>query len=215
MFLVQGNNIDSQLPLYRDSLSLIVLGVFFSMQISISIIVLAAVGLATVALTHPGHNEVKRSNLGVQQFKAQEFVENFEDCAAKREASGLNARAEASPQSHPGDDESVVFSDSGTCVLNPEVSSGNGNTADTDNLDKIFLRGIQETNSDRVTTFQDRSVPHIGQLFWDRSLISIVEATSPYSINTIELTTNAEDRVFATETEDSTSDPVFEYVSGR
>jgi len=61
-------------------------------------------------------------------------------------------------------------------------------------------------------TLTGGTVPHIGQLFWDQSLISIVEATSPYSTNTIELTTNAEDRVFAAETEDSTSDPVFEYV---
>ena len=128
-------------------------------------------------------------------------------------------------------------------VYSGVVSSGNGNTADTGNLDKIFLRGIQETDSDGVATFESifpghysgrathhhvvlhldatvlsngtltgGTVPHIGQLFWDQSLISIVEATSPYSTNTIELTTNAEDRVFAAETEDSTSDPVFEYV---
>ncbi|KAJ5528125.1 aromatic compound dioxygenase [Penicillium frequentans] len=297
-----------------------------------SIIFMATVGLATVALAHPGHNEVERRDLGVQQFKAR-VRRDFENCAAKREASGLNARAEARRKatldkyrrqlkskrdtttvldtSHlytgtdvtVDSDESVVFSDSGTCVLNPEgevgpfyvkgeliredvrddeegvpivleaqfldvstcepiegaywdiwncnstgvysgvVSSGNGNTADTGNLDKIFLRGIQETDSDGVATFESifpghysgrathhhvvlhldatvlsngtltsGTVPHIGQLFWDQSLISIVEATSPYSTNTIELTTNAEDRVFAAETEDSTSDPVFEYV---
>ncbi|KAJ6103380.1 aromatic compound dioxygenase [Penicillium sp. IBT 16267x] len=296
-----------------------------------SVIVLATVGLAAVALAHPGHNEGERRDLGVQQFKAR-VRRDLANCAEKRETSGLNARAEARRKAtldkyrrqlkskrdtttvldtshlYTGTDitvdseDSVVFSDSGTCVLNPEgevgpsyvkgeliredvrddeegvpvvleaqfldvstcepiegaywdiwncnstgvysgvVSTGNGNTADTSNLDKIF-RGIQETDSDGVATFESifpghysgrathhhvvlhldatvlsngtltgGTVPHIGQLFWDQSLISIVEATSPYSTNTIELTTNAEDRVFAAETEDSTSDPVFEYV---
>lgn len=148
MFLVQGNNIESQIPLlqsYRPLCS-------FSMQLQ-SIIVLATVGLATVALAHPGHNEVERRDLGVQQFKAR-VRRDFENCAAKREASGLNARAEARRKatldkyrrqlkskrdtttvldtSHlytgtditVDSDESVVFSDSGTCVLNPEGEVG-------------------------------------------------------------------------------------------
>lgn len=62
-------------------------------------------------------------------------------------------------------------------------------------------------------TLTGGSVPHIGQLFWDQSLISEVEATAPYSGNALDLTTNAEDHVFgAEETEGSTSDPVFDYV---
>ncbi|KAI9733900.1 MAG: hypothetical protein M1834_002555 [Cirrosporium novae-zelandiae] len=56
------------------------------------------------------------------------------------------------------------------------------------------------------------SVAHIGQFFYDQDLITEVEATYPYTTNTNDVTTNAEDRVFATETEDSNSDPVFEYV---
>lgn len=62
-------------------------------------------------------------------------------------------------------------------------------------------------------TLTGGSVPHIGQLFWDQSLITEVEAISPYNTNTIELTINAEDRVFSEqETEDTTSDPVYDYV---
>lgn len=56
------------------------------------------------------------------------------------------------------------------------------------------------------------NVPHIGQLFWDQDIITEVEATYPYNTNDVTLTTNAEDRIFAGETEDTTSDPVFEYV---
>ncbi|PSR90328.1 Intradiol ring-cleavage dioxygenase [Coniella lustricola] len=62
-------------------------------------------------------------------------------------------------------------------------------------------------------TISGGSVSHIGQFFWDQSLIDLVEATSPYNTNTNPVTTNAEDRVFGEqETEDSTSDPVFNYV---
>ncbi|KAL4747898.1 hypothetical protein BDW72DRAFT_215171 [Aspergillus terricola var. indicus] len=61
-------------------------------------------------------------------------------------------------------------------------------------------------------TLTGGSVPHIGQLFFDQDLITAVEATSPYSSNTIEITTNAEDGVFATETSGTTSDPVLNYV---
>ncbi|KAF7585560.1 hypothetical protein BBP40_010652 [Aspergillus hancockii] len=53
---------------------------------------------------------------------------------------------------------------------------------------------------------------HIGQLFYDQDLIDAVEATSPYNTNTVGLTTNAEDRVFNTETTGTNSDPVFNYV---
>lgn len=61
-------------------------------------------------------------------------------------------------------------------------------------------------------TLTGGTVPHIGQLFWDQSLIDEVEATSPYSTNTVAQTTNAEDRVFSDETSGTTSDPVFNYV---
>lgn len=61
-------------------------------------------------------------------------------------------------------------------------------------------------------TLTGGTVPHVGQLFWDQELVDAVEATYPYSTNTIDQTTNAEDRVFGIETEDDDTDPVFEYV---
>lgn len=62
-------------------------------------------------------------------------------------------------------------------------------------------------------TLSGGTVSHIGQFFFDQSLISLVEATDPYNTNTVTLTTNEEDRVFGEqETEDTTSDPVFNYV---
>lgn len=62
-------------------------------------------------------------------------------------------------------------------------------------------------------TLTGGTVSHIGQFFFDQSLIDDVEATTPYSTNTQALTTNSEDRVFGQqETQGTTSDPVFEYV---
>ncbi|GAW02906.1 extracellular dioxygenase [Lentinula edodes] len=61
-------------------------------------------------------------------------------------------------------------------------------------------------------TLSGGTVPHVGQVFWDQDLINDVEATYPYNTNTIVITENVDDRVFSTETEDTTSDPVLEYV---
>jgi protocatechuate 3,4-dioxygenase beta subunit len=60
-------------------------------------------------------------------------------------------------------------------------------------------------------TLSGGTVAHIGQAFWDQDLIYKVEATYPYNTNNITITTNADDRVFATESS-TDSDPVFEYV---
>lgn len=52
-----------------------------------------------------------------------------------------------------------------------------------------------------------------GQLFFDQSLISIVEETSPYSANTQQLTLNEDDSILSTEVEGTNGvDPVLEYV---
>jgi hypothetical protein len=51
---------------------------------------------------------------------------------------------------------------------------------------------------------------YVGQLFFDQDLISAVEKTSPYSTNTQDLTTNAEDGILAEEAD--TIDPFMEYV---
>ncbi|KAL2812216.1 Intradiol ring-cleavage dioxygenase [Aspergillus granulosus] len=55
-------------------------------------------------------------------------------------------------------------------------------------------------------------VAHIGQLFFDQDLITEVEATYPYNTNEVEITLNADDHVVQDETEDSASDPFFEYA---
>lgn len=123
------------------------------------------------------------------------------------------------------------------------MENGNGNAADTANINATFLRGIQQSDSDGVVTFETvfpghysgrtthhhmvahlnatvlsngtltgGTVAHVGQVFWDQDLIYAVEATYPYNTNNITITTNVDDRVFQAETEDTTSDPVFEYV---
>jgi hypothetical protein len=51
---------------------------------------------------------------------------------------------------------------------------------------------------------------YVGQLFFDQDLISAVEKTSPYSTNTQELTTNADDSILAEEAD--VIDPLMEYV---
>ncbi|GLI77806.1 hypothetical protein PoHVEF18_006100 [Penicillium ochrochloron] len=51
---------------------------------------------------------------------------------------------------------------------------------------------------------------HVGQLFFDQDLITKVEKTSPYSTNTQDLTTNAEDSILSEEAD--TIDPFMEYV---
>ncbi|KAI5838310.1 extracellular dioxygenase [Morchella snyderi] len=45
-------------------------------------------------------------------------------------------------------------------------------------------------------TYSGGTVPHIGQVFFEQSLISEVEATSPYNTNTVAITLNSVDRVF-------------------
>ncbi|KAF7919338.1 uncharacterized protein EAE97_011670 [Botrytis byssoidea] len=60
-------------------------------------------------------------------------------------------------------------------------------------------------------TYTGGKVSHIGQVFFDQSLITKVEALSPYNTNTRRLTTNAADRVVAAEIADG-SDPFFTYV---
>lgn len=60
-------------------------------------------------------------------------------------------------------------------------------------------------------TYVDGTTNHIGQLFFDQSLISEVEALSPYSTNRQPLTLNSDDRIaFRQATEDY--DPFVQYV---
>ncbi|ETS87786.1 hypothetical protein PFICI_01614 [Pestalotiopsis fici W106-1] len=53
---------------------------------------------------------------------------------------------------------------------------------------------------------------HIGQVFFDQDLISLVENTYPYTTNEQDLTLNADDSIMATETATDGVDPIMEYV---
>ncbi|KAH7320576.1 putative extracellular dioxygenase [Stachybotrys elegans] len=111
-----------------------------------------------------------------------------------------------------------------TGVYSGVVSSGNGDTSDTSNLDKTFLRGIQPTDEDGVAQFQSifpghyvgRAThihimsSHVGQAFFDQDLIEAVDSLEPYTSNTGELTTNEEDSILSEEAVDV--DPFFYYT---
>lgn len=53
---------------------------------------------------------------------------------------------------------------------------------------------------------------HVGQSFFDQDLITAVEQLTPYSSNTQELTTNAEDSILAEEANEDGVDPVMSYT---
>jgi protocatechuate 3,4-dioxygenase beta subunit len=59
-------------------------------------------------------------------------------------------------------------------------------------------------------TLTDGSITHVGQMFFDQDLISLVEAEEPYASNTQELTINADDSILSEEAADV--DPFVEYV---
>lgn len=61
-------------------------------------------------------------------------------------------------------------------------------------------------------TYAGGNITHVGQLFFDQDLITEVNLLEPYIQDTIAITLNADDRVVIEETEDSTSDPVVDYV---
>jgi hypothetical protein len=115
--------------------------------------------------------------------------------------------------------------------------------SDKANLNKAFLRGIQQTDSDGVVQFEtnfpghyagrathlhmithvedtkakdnntiwNSRVRHAGQVFFDQTLISAVEATAPYSTNRQARTANKNDAILIQETANK-ADPFFEYV---
>lgn len=131
-----------------------------------------------------------------------------------------------------------------TGVYSGVVAKGNGDTSDTTNIDKTFLRGIQETDDDGVTQFDtifpghytgrathihilihsnvtvyengtlgnDVSSSHVGQAFFDQDLIYAADEIYPYSDNTQEITTNADDSILAEETRTEGVDPVYEFA---
>ncbi|CAG7988724.1 unnamed protein product [Penicillium salamii] len=123
-----------------------------------------------------------------------------------------------------------------TGVYSGIVASGNGDSSDELNINSTYLRGIQESDANGVVHFQTTfpghytsrathihvlangtisglytsSSSYVGQIFFDQDLITAVEKVSPYSTNTQELTTNAEDSILSEEAD--TIDPFMEYV---
>lgn len=131
-----------------------------------------------------------------------------------------------------------------TGVYGGVVANGNGNSADSSNAKKTWLRGIQPTDSDGVAQFEsvfpghytgrathihimvhtkatllpnntlgfNNYASHVGQSFFDQSLITAVEKTSPYTSNRQQLTTNAGDQIMSQEAGTEGVDPVMEYT---
>ncbi|KAH6962036.1 Intradiol ring-cleavage dioxygenase [Ilyonectria sp. MPI-CAGE-AT-0026] len=62
------------------------------------------------------------------------------------------------------------------------------------------------------TIGHDNTAMHVGQAFFDQSLISEVEATSPYILNEQELTENADDDILAEEASTDGVDPLMSYM---
>jgi protocatechuate 3,4-dioxygenase beta subunit len=60
-------------------------------------------------------------------------------------------------------------------------------------------------------TWSGAVAAHVGQMFFDQDLIFQVEAVTPYSTNTQTLTTNADDSIMSSESENNV-DPVMEYT---
>ncbi|KAF1323061.1 hypothetical protein FI667_g10798, partial [Globisporangium splendens] len=129
-----------------------------------------------------------------------------------------------------------------TGVYSGVIASGNGNSADTTNIDKTFNRGLAPTDSSGIVSFattfpghytgrathihvlgsHDGTVlanktysggkaAHVGQIFFDQDLITEVEATSKYAVNTQSITLNSADTILS-ESAASGFDPVMEYV---
>ncbi|KAF2133078.1 extracellular dioxygenase-like protein [Dothidotthia symphoricarpi CBS 119687] len=73
-----------------------------------------------------------------------------------------------------------------------------------------ILAHVNSTLNPMNGTLLGGHVSHVGQLFFDQSLINEVEAVAPYTTNTQELLLNADDGIF--EGESANTDPVFNYV---
>ena len=73
----------------------------------------------------------------------------------------------------------------------------------------VYSNGTIGTGAQGDTT---STTQHIGQLFFDQTLLDAVAAVAPYSDNTQTVTTNAEDDILAGEAVEGASDPFFEYV---
>lgn len=76
----------------------------------------------------------------------------------------------------------------------------------THNVNSTIVRTNETILGSNFTTHAS----HVGQLFFDQSLITQVEKTAPYSTNTQSTTLNSDDSILSEEAD--TSDPFVEYV---
>jgi hypothetical protein len=74
----------------------------------------------------------------------------------------------------------------------------------------IHIMTSQHATLNANEPLSDGSVTHVGQLFFDQDLITLVEAEEPYASNTQDITTNADDSILSEEAD--TVDPFMEYV---
>lgn len=72
------------------------------------------------------------------------------------------------------------------------------------------LAHIDATVNTDNNTLEGGHISHVGQLFYDQSLLTEVELVAPYSTNTQSVTKNAQDGIFKQEA--ASSDPVVNYV---
>ncbi|TYZ63704.1 hypothetical protein PybrP1_004039 [[Pythium] brassicae (nom. inval.)] len=75
----------------------------------------------------------------------------------------------------------------------------------------IHVLGTHDGTVLSNNTYSGGKVSHVGQIFFDQSLIAQVEATTAYSANTQTLTTNAWGAIFS-QSAASTFDPVMQYA---
>ncbi|KAJ6021203.1 hypothetical protein N7540_006707 [Penicillium herquei] len=109
----------------------------------------------------------------------------------------------------PSDDEGIVQFDS----IFPGHYTGRATHIHGTLFLIVLTHAVNETTvlaNDTITGLYTAHSSHVGQLFFDQDLISTVEATSPYSTNTQDLTTNADDSILAEEAD--TIDPFMQYV---
>ena len=97
-----------------------------------------------------------------------------------------------------------------TCLDTPNIPTGRATHI------HILAHSANDTtvrvNGTLLNTGANNTVQatHVGQLFFDQSLIAQVEALEPYASNTQDLTTNADDDILSTEADGL--DPFVEYI---
>ncbi|KAF2704600.1 aromatic compound dioxygenase [Pleomassaria siparia CBS 279.74] len=103
----------------------------------------------------------------------------------------------------------IQFSDADGIVQFSGVFPGHY-TGRTAHIHVLSHHNVVTSDKSYGTIVTGGTISHVGQLFFDQSLITSVEQLSPYSTNRQTLTTNAQDGILAGEA--ATTDPVLNYV---